>query len=131
MDRIEQLMKDAKPHVAEPRTASAAVARPIAFSDDPNVVQLSGSRRPRRTAVQVAVAALAAAAVVGGVVVAGGMRGPDVAPAPAVTSQATPAPSPIKTVPAPTGSPSATAPAVLSTNGVPCTVANIDQLFHT
>ncbi|MDR6417264.1 hypothetical protein [Pseudarthrobacter sulfonivorans] len=138
MDRIEQLMKDAKPRVAEPRTASAAAARSIVFSDDPNVVQLSGPRPPRRTAVRVAVAALAAAAVMGGVVVAGGMRGPEMVPAPAGTSEATPTPTATPTLtatteasPTPAPSPSATGPAVPSTGGVPCTVANIDQLMQT
>ncbi len=133
MDRIEQLMKDAKPRVPAPRTASAAAARSIAFSDDPNVVRLSGPvGPPRRTAVRVAVAALAAAAVVGGIVVAGGMRGPELVPAPAGTSEATPAPTATaEAKPTPTPSPSATGPAVPSTAGVPCTVANIDQLMQT
>ena len=132
MDRIEQLMRDAKPRVAAPGTASAAAARSIAFSDDPNVVQLSGPGLParRRTVVRVAVAALAAAAVAGGVVVAGGMRGPEVVPAPAGTSEATPAPTQTEAT-TPTASPSATVPAVPSTGGVPCTVANIDQLLQT
>lgn len=133
MDRIEQLMKDAKPRVPAPRTASAAAARSIAFSDDPNVVRLSGPvGPPRRTAVRVAVAALAAAAVVGGIVVAGGMRGPELVPAPAGTSEATPAPTATaEAKPTPTPSPSATGPAGPSTAGVPCTVANIDQLMQT
>jgi hypothetical protein len=134
MDRIEQLMKDAKPRVAEPRTASAAsAAHSIVFSDDPNVVPLSGHRSARRTAVRAAVAALAAAAVVGAVVVAGGMGTPQPEPAPAGTTEATPAPTATTTeaAPAPSPSPSATTPAVLTTGGVPCTVANIDQLMNT
>ena len=134
MDRIEQLMKDAKPQVPEPRTASAAAAaRSIVYSDDPNVVPLSGHRSARRTAVRAAVVALAAAAVVGAVVVAGGMGAPQPVPAPAGTTEATPAPSGNTTeaAPTPSASPSATTPAVLTTGGVPCIVANIDQLMNT
>jgi hypothetical protein len=136
MDRIKQLMKDAKPHVAEPRTAQAA-ARSAVFSDDPNVVRLSGHRSPRRAAVRAAVVTLAAAAVVGAVVVAGGMVAPQPVPAPAGTTEATPSRSgTTEAVPSPSASPSsasptAPAPAVLSTGGVPCTAANIDQLFQT
>ena len=134
MDRIEQLMKDAKPRVEEPRPAgAAAAARSIVYSADPNVVPLAGPRSARRTAVRAGVVALAAAAVVGAVVVAGGMVAPQPEPAPAGTTEATPAPSGTITDPAPTptDSPSATTPAVLTTGGVPCTVANIDQLMNT
>lgn len=133
MDRIEQLMKDAKPKVAEPRTAPAAAAeRSIVFSDDPNVVPLSGHRSARRTAARAAVVALAAAAVAGAVFVAGGMGAPQPEPAPAGSSEATPAPSPTtEAPPAPSPSPSDTATTALTTGGVPCTVANIDQLMNT
>jgi hypothetical protein len=132
MDRIEQLMKDAKPRVAEPRTAAAAAARSIAFSADPHVVRLSGHGPARRTAVRAAVVAIAAAAVVGGVVVAGGMRGPQVVPAPAGTTEATPAPSATsEAAPTLSASPSATTPAITATDGIPCTVSNIDQPMNT
>jgi hypothetical protein len=133
MDRIEQLMKDAKPLVGEPRTASAAVvARSAAFSDDPNVVRLPARRSARRTGVRAAVVAIAAAAVVGAVVVSGGMGAPQPEPAPAASTEATPAPSTTtEAPPAPSTSPSATAPTVLSTGGVPCTVAYIDQATNT
>jgi hypothetical protein len=133
MDRIEQLMKDAKPPVAEPRTSSAAtVARSAVFSDDPDVVPLSAHRSARRTGVRAAVAAVAAAAVVGGVVVAGGMGALQPEPAPAGSTGATHAPSPTTEAPsAPPTSPSATAPTVLTTGGIPCAVANIDQPTNT
>ena len=43
MDRIEQLMKDAKPRVGAPGVAPGSdSARSIVFSTDPNVVQLAG-----------------------------------------------------------------------------------------
>ena len=124
MDRIEQLMKDAKPHVAEPATTALPAGRPLAVSDDPDmVVRLAGHRSARRTVIRTAAAALAAAAVVGAVVVAGGMRGPQVVPAPpAATTEAAPTPSATASTPA---------PAVLSTGGVPCTVANISQPMNT
>lgn len=133
MDRIEQLMKDAKPQVAEPRTASAAAARSLAFSDDPNVVPLSGHGSARRTAARAAAVTLAAAAVVGAVVVASGMVGPQPVPAPAATSEGTPAPSatPTEARPTPSVNPSATTAAGLATGGIPCTVANIDQPMNT
>ena len=137
MDRIEQLMKDAKPSVGEPRTApAAAVARSAVFSDDPNVVPLSARRSARRTGVRAAVVAVAAAAVVGAVVVSGGMGAPQPEPAPAGSTEATPAPSTSTAAPpipstSPSPSPSATAPTVLSTGGVPCTVAYIDQPTNT
>ena len=133
MDRIEQLMKDAKPRVAVPQTAStAATARSIAFSDDPHLVPLSGHRSGRRTWARAAVVGLAAAAVVGAVVVAGGMGAPQPEPAPAGSTEATPAPSTTSAAPpAPSTSPSATAPATLATGGIPCTVANIDQPTNT
>jgi hypothetical protein len=134
MDRIEQLMKDAKPRVAEPGTAStAAAARSIVFSDNPNVVPPSGHKSARRTAARAAVVALAAAAVAGAVVVAGGMGAPQPEPAPAGSTEATATPSTNTTgpVPSPSASPSATTPGVLTTGGVACTVANIDQPMNT
>jgi hypothetical protein len=133
MDRIEQLMKDAKPQVAEPRAASAAAVRSIVLSDHADVVPFSRPRSARRTAARAAVVGLAAAAVVGAVVVASGMGAPQPQPAPAASTQAPPAPSPGATEPSPSPSPSptATSPAALSTGGVPCIVANIDQLMNT
>jgi hypothetical protein len=61
------------------------------------------------------------------------MVAPQPEPAPAGTTEATPAPSGTITepAPAPSDSPAATTPAVLTTGGVPCTVANIDQLVNT
>ena len=133
MDRIEQLMKDARPRVAEPRTAAAAtIARSAVFSDDPNVIPLSAQGSARRTWARAAVAALSAAAVVGAVVVGGGMGAPQPEPAPAGSTQATPAPSTTTVAPPePSTGPSATAPAVLTTGGIPCTAANIDQPTNT
>jgi hypothetical protein len=133
MDRIEQLMKDAKPQVGEPLTPSeAAAARSIVFSTDPNVVSLSAHRSARRTGVRAAIAAVAAAAVVGAVVVAGGMGAPQPQPAPAGSTEATPVPTATtEAPPAPSPSPSATASTGLTTGGVPCTVANIDQTSNT
>ncbi|UZX02632.1 hypothetical protein F8G81_08410 [Arthrobacter sp. CDRTa11] len=141
MDRIEQLMKDAKPMVGEPPTAAAAIAaRSAVFTDDPDVVSLSGHRSARRARVRAAVVAVAAAAVVGAVVLAGGMGVPEPGPGPAATTNATTAPStttppppstsPTATATAPppaTEPPGATAPAALTTGGIPCVVANIDQ----
>ena len=133
MDRIEELMKNAKPQVADPQTASTrAAARSIVFSDDPNVVPLPGHRAAQRTWARAAGIALAAAAVVGAVVVAGGMGAPQPEPAPAGSTEATPAPSNTTVAPpAPSPSQSATAPAILTTGGIPCTVANIDQPSNT
>ena len=73
MDRIEQLMKDAKPRVGAPGAApGSGSARSIVFSTDPNVVPLAGRTPARRNAVRAAAATvLAAAAVVGAVVVGG------------------------------------------------------------
>ena len=46
MDRIEQLMKDAKPRVGAPGAAPGSdSARSIVFSTDPNVVRWQGALR--------------------------------------------------------------------------------------
>ncbi|MBU8867861.1 hypothetical protein [Paenarthrobacter aromaticivorans] len=110
MDRIEQLMKSAKPNVPEPGTTPGVLpGRSHVFSDDPNVVSLAG-RKSRRTGwAATAGMVLAAAAVVGAVVVADNLV-PQSAPAPATTDTptvtATPAPTPTAS---PTVTPSASA----------------------
>ena len=118
MDRIEQLMKGAKPRVQEPGMT------PGLFSDSSNVVSTARRKPPRRTAVRAAAAVVLAAAVVVGAVVVGGNLVPQPAPEPADTGipsiSASPAPTPTPTV-------SGTPGGELSTNGVACTVANIDQ----
>ncbi|BCW66539.1 hypothetical protein NicSoilB4_13020 [Arthrobacter sp. NicSoilB4] len=126
MDRIEQLMKDAKPRVGVPGSAPGSrAARSIVYSTDPNVVRLAGRTPARRTAARTAVAtALAAAAVVGAVVLGGNLM-PQPAPGPAQTGSPTPA-SPSPSAAAPTATPTQTS--ALSTGGVACTPANIDQL---
>ncbi|UVJ41005.1 hypothetical protein [Arthrobacter sp. CJ23] len=131
MDRIEQLMKDARPHVDEPQAAAGfESARSIVFSDDPNVVSLAvrRQRRPaRRTTVRAAVGALAAAAVLAAAVVVGGNLLAQPTPSPAQTGT----PTPLHTSTAgPTPTPTASVPPVLTSNGVECTVANIDQQLN-
>lgn len=119
MDRIEQLMKNAKPSVPEPGTTPGVLpGRSHVFSDDPNVVSLAG-RKSRRTGwAATAGVVLAAAAVVGAVVVADNLV-PQSAPAPATTDTpsvtATPTPTASPTVtpsatpsPTPTSSPTET-----------------------
>ncbi|WP_120520534.1 hypothetical protein [Arthrobacter celericrescens] len=124
MDRIEQLMKDAKPRVAEPDTTPGIdSARSIVFSTDPNVVSLAGRKPVRRTALRTAAAGLAAAAAVAAAVVVGGTLVQQPAPDPATTGTPSVSASPTPTA---TPSPTATQPAGLSTNGVACTPANID-----
>lgn len=138
MDRIEQLMKDAKPRVGVPGSAPGShAARSIVYSTDPNVVRLAGRTPARRTAVRTAVAtALAAAAVVGAVVLGGNLM-PQPAPGPAQTGSPTPvdtassttaSPSPSAAAPTARPTPSPTQTSALSTGGVACTPANIDQL---
>lgn len=97
MDRIEQLMKNAKPHVPEPgANASAMTDRSNVFSADPNLVHLA-HHKPKRTAVRATAGGLLAAACVLGAVVLAGNLAPQSAPAPAATSipsaSATPTPS--------------------------------------
>jgi hypothetical protein len=135
MDRIEQLMRDAKPRVGGPDAVPGGdSARSIVYSTDPDVVRLTGRSPARRTAVRTAVAtALAAAAVVGAVILGGNLI-PQPAPGPARTGSPTPtdsassAPaSPSPSAAAPTASPTQTSAAALSTGDVACTLANIDQ----
>ncbi|MFC8040214.1 hypothetical protein ACFUOZ_12740 [Paenarthrobacter sp. NPDC057355] len=105
MDRIEQLMKNAKPNVPEPGTTPGVIpGRSHVFSDDPNIVSLAG-RKSRRTGwAATAGVVLAAAAVVGAVVVADNLV-PESAPAPATTDTPTVTATP---TPTPTVTPSAT-----------------------
>lgn len=125
MDRIEQLMKDAKPRVQEPGTIPGIISdRSSVFSTDPNVVSPARRKPPRWTVVRAAAAVVLAAAVVVGAVVVGGNLVLQPSPEPADTGipsiSASPAPTPTPTV-------SGTLGGELSTNGVACTVANIDQ----
>ena len=108
MDRIEQLMKNAKPNVPEPGTTPGVLpGRSHVFSDDPNVVSLAG-RKTRRTGwAATAGVVLAAAAVVGAVVVADNLV-PQSAPATTDTPSITATPTPTPTA-SPTVTPSATA----------------------
>ena len=127
MDRIEQLMKEAKPRIGDPKASQGVdAARSAVFSTDPNVVTLAGRKPARRTAVRAAAATILAAAAVAGALVVGGNLGQQPVPAPAQTGTPT-----VTAAPTPTSSaaPTATgsAPATLSSNGVECTVANIDQ----
>ena len=135
MDRIEQLMKDAKPRVEAPgSTAGDHTARSIAYSTDPNIVRLTGRTPARRTAVRTAAATVLAAAAVVGAVILGGNLMPQPAPGPAQTGSPTPADTASSTPASPspsaavsTAPPTQTSAAALSTEGIACTVANIDQ----
>lgn len=135
MDRIEQLMRDAKPRVGAPGAEPGSdSARSIVFSTDPNVVLLAGRAPARRNAVRSAAATVLAAAAIVGAVVVGGNLMPQPAPGPAQTGipaptvSASPSPSsPTPSAAAPTASPTKAGPAALSTGGVACTLANIDQ----
>jgi len=135
MDRIEQLMKEAKPRVGAPGLAPGTRdARSIVYSTDPNVVRLTRRTPARRTAVRTAAATVLAAAAVVGAVILGGNLMPQPAPGPAQTGSPTPADtasaapaSPSPSAAAPTPSPTQAGTAALSTGGVACTLANIDQ----
>lgn len=135
MDRIEQLMKEAKPRVGAPGLAPGTRdARSIVYSTDPNVVRLTGRTPARRTAVRTAAATVLAAAAVVGAVILGGNLMPQPAPGPAQTGSPTPADtasaapaSPSPSAAASTPSPTQAGTAALSTGGVACTLANIDQ----
>jgi len=135
MDRIEQLMKDAKPQVGAPGLAPGSRdARSIVYSTDPNVVRLTGRTPARRTVLRTAAATVLAAAAVVGAVIIGGNLMPQPAPGPAQTGSQTPADSasstpasPSPSAAAPTATPTQSGAAALSTGGVACTPANIDQ----
>jgi len=154
MDRIEQLMKDIKPSVTVP---DRRVLRSEVTSTDPNVVTMPRTHRARRTSAlsspghrertrkrrtriaTVAAAGLAAAAVAGAVFVGGNFptapgpaqpvpAGPNITisesappPAPALPS-ASPSSAPVQS-----GQPSPSQSVPLSTGGVACTMANVDQ----
>jgi hypothetical protein len=137
MDRIEQLMRDAKPQVGMPDAApGSASARSIVYSTDPDVVRMAGRAPARRIGVRTAAATLVAAAAVVGAVIVGGNLMLQPAPGPAQTGSPTPAdtasPSPSASG-APTAPPTVTptqagtSAAALSTGGVACTLANVDQ----
>lgn len=122
MDRIEQLMKNAKPHLAEPGTSTSPGALPDrseVFSTDSNLVYLT-KHRPRWARVRAtAGVVLAAASVIGAVVLAGNLvprSAPAVTGTHSVSATPTPAPTPTATVSA-------------SANDS-CSVANIDQQRH-
>lgn len=149
MDRIEQLMKDAKPPVTAP--GSSEDSRSVVSSTDPNVLTLArqpSARRPgaqelpaphRRRPGRVAAAAVLAAAAVVGAVIVGGNLLPQPAPGPAHSGAPTPVPSLGTASAAPTTPPPTTASASasssaapgaapLTTGGAACIPANIDQL---
>ncbi|QDW29416.1 hypothetical protein FFF93_006290 [Arthrobacter sp. KBS0702] len=135
MDRIEQLMRDAKPRVGAPGAVPGSPpAGSMVYSTDPNVVSLAGRTRTRRTGLRTAAATVLAAAAVVAAVVVGGNLMPQPAPgpaqtgtpAPAVSASSTPA-SPSPSGAAPTASPTKSSPAALSTGGVACTLSNVDQ----
>lgn len=137
MDPIRNLIAGTDPLHSNPSgipDGEAALRRmlsePAAFSDSApsGVVSLEDARR-RRRAKAAGLLTIAAAAVAVGVLVAGNLGSLTSAPQPASTVAATEstAPTPTPTAsgtPTPTGS----VPAVLTTNGVECTVANIDQM---
>ncbi|WP_166660338.1 hypothetical protein [Paenarthrobacter nitroguajacolicus] len=109
MDRIEQLMKNAKPNVPEPGTTPGVLpGRSHVFSEDPNIISLAERKSKRTGWAATTGVVLAAAAVVGAIVVADNLV-PQSAPAPATTDTpsitATPTPTPTAS---PTVSPSAT-----------------------
>ncbi|QOT18569.1 hypothetical protein [Paenarthrobacter sp. YJN-5] len=124
MDRIEQLMKNAKPRVPEPGTTPGVLpGRSTVFTDDPNVVSLA-ERKTRRTRwTATAGVVLAAATVIGAVVVAGNLT-PQSAPAPATTDTpsvtATPTPTASAT-PTPSASPTPTPTSTPSSAQTPTT----------
>ncbi len=94
MDRIEQLMKNSKPHVPEPGTTPGSLPGwSYVFSDDPNVVSLADRKTRRAGWAATAGVVLAAAAVVGAVVVAGNLV-PQSAPATTDTPTITATPTP-------------------------------------
>jgi hypothetical protein len=150
MDRIEHLMKDAKPRVGKPGdTSENQSPRSIVYSTDPNILPLTGrtpagrpparpnrARRPALQAAAAAVLAAAAAAAVAGAVVVGGNLMPRPAPGPAQSviptpkfsgSSASASPPASTAFPTPSPSQAGTAAAGLSTQGVKCTMSNVDQ----
>ncbi|WP_024367444.1 hypothetical protein [Arthrobacter sp. TB 26] len=131
MDRIEQLMKDAKPHVGVPDAAPGSdSARSMVFSTDPNVVPRAGRAPGRRIGVRTVAASVVAAAAVVGAVLVGGNLMLQPAPGPAQTGTPAPSASPAPSAPdapTPAASQAGTSAGALSTGGVECTLANVDQ----
>lgn len=149
MDRIEQLMKSAKPR---PTAPNEVAGRDVAYGAGPlgetEVVHLAVQAPERRTqrgrtAVRTAAATVLAAAAVAGAVYVGGTMAQRPIPGPAVAPSSEPAGSPgpdgpsatppatdqpTATVPPSTGQPGNPGTVGLSTGGVSCTPANIDQL---
>jgi hypothetical protein len=146
MDRIEQLMKAAKPRPTAPDTAAGGNgARALAPTEDTDVIRLTaraperGNQRARTAVRTTAATLLAAAAVAGAVFVGGTMAQRPTAGPGAVPSESTGSPPPASPSatpfasehPAATASPSAAksvnpAAGGLSTGGVPCTMDNVD-----
>lgn len=146
MDRIEQLMKAAKPRPTAPdKVAGGDAAEALAAFGEPEVIRLAaraperGSQRGRTGVRTTAATVLAAAAVAGAVYVGGTMTqrpmpGPGVAPSVSAGSPAPASPSATPSAseqPTATASPSAAQPGShaaggLSTGGVPCTMDNVD-----
>lgn len=129
MDRIEKLIKGAKPRVELPDAAAGRdSARSVAFSSDPDVVRRAGRTPAQRDALRTAAAALLAGAAIVGAFLVGGNFLPQPAPGPAQTGSpaSTDPVSPGDSPRAPTN-PAGTAGAVPSTGGVECIMANVDQ----
>ncbi|UKA72705.1 hypothetical protein [Arthrobacter sp. FW306-06-A] len=148
MDRIEQLMKAAKPRPTAPNgVAGGDAAHGLGPIGDMEVIHLAARAPERgtprgRTAVRTAAATVLAAAAVAGAVYLGGtmaqrpMPGPAGVPSEPSGSAAAPSQSATPpaseqahaTAPPSTAQPGNPAAGGLSTGGVPCTPANIDQL---
>ena len=127
MDRIEELIRKARPHVVVPdgRDGRAEGERPPFADDYPSpateFISATASRsapgRGSRTVLRAAVAGLAAAAVITGGVVAGNLGRPVSAPAPAA-SQETSATATATVTATPSG-PVAASPTATATSPVP------------
>ena len=146
MDRIEQLMKAAKPRPTAPNEVAGGDAAhglgPIVETEVIHLAARAPERRTQRgrTAVRTAAATVLAAAAVAGAVYVGGtmaqrpMPGPAVAPSEPAGSPASASPSatppasgkPTATAPSSTAQPGNPAAGGLSTGGVPCTMDNVD-----
>lgn len=147
MDRIEQLMKNAKPQIpgprqqADPANPERVAGEPEAahtfsgtFSDGDGVTSLDRARQSkRRTAIRTGVAGLAAAAVVTLAVVAGNMAAINApAPGPAASntaSDAAPSPGPTSSPTASRTADAATAPASSSAAAAPTTAPSEPALL--
>ncbi|MDQ0769754.1 hypothetical protein QF031_002503 [Pseudarthrobacter defluvii] len=146
MDRIEQLMKAAKPRPTPPNTVAGSEAAPsVAPTAETEVIRLAAPAPERgnqrgRTAVRTTAATVLAAAAVAGAVYVGGTMTQRPMPTPGVApseSAGNPAPASPHATPFASEQPTATAspstaqpgnPAAggLSTGGVPCTMDNVD-----